>query len=410
MNYKTWLFLLVFLSVYIILGIDLNYLPLIPSTSPPEKITKFNNVFLSIAYSILAAYIFFYFSVVLPRKVLIHRSKNIISKQVNWLLYELFVLINQILYSYDIEKDIENVHEKDLLHINGNVKGKLSGFYSTSEHWRTIGKRGKKFTGFGDMPFTFPDSVIANLKKIPEKIEQIRKSNPNFHIDETFSEILSSIETNQIIEWHTVKNYQMFKLANSSDEIYSLICDYKRLKKLKYHLRFRNSYNTIHFYNSEEINNIEQKHSELFERIAPIHKKFNTLKPSLLCNPDYEDYRAFKSVLRVSNIVNYKKQEDLDLSSPKCIIILSKGISRKYIKEFKRKYQKENLVIILRPNIFHTSKPDKFKNDKIDNGFYNLYYRAPLKVFNFTLFERYPSKGILETLSRNIHHLITNHK
>lgn len=174
MSYKTWLFLLVFMSIYIILGLELNYFPLIPFFLPQNEIAKINKICLAIAYNTLAAYIFFYFSVVLPRKVLIHRSKNIIGRQVHWLLYELFVLINQILYSYDIKKDVDDVEEKNLLHINGNVRATFSGYYSTSEHWRTIGKKGKNFTGFGNMPFTFPDSVIASLKKIPVSIEQIR--------------------------------------------------------------------------------------------------------------------------------------------------------------------------------------------------------------------------------------------
>lgn len=230
LNYKTWLFILVFTSVYIIIGVDLNYLPLIPSDLNSDKIAKINKLYLAISYSILAAYIFYYFSVTLPRKVKIHRSKNILSKQVRFLLYELFVLINQILYAYNIKKEISDIQEKDLLHINGNIKKTFSGYYSTSEHWMKLRKRGEKFTGLGDLQFTFPDSVIKSLDKLPEAIESIRKSNPNFHVDETFSEILSSIETNKLIEYYATKKYQLFLLANSSEEFYSMICNYKRLK------------------------------------------------------------------------------------------------------------------------------------------------------------------------------------
>lgn len=412
MNYNTWLFLLVFISIYLILGIELNYFPLIPSFLPENEIAKINHVYLSIAYSILAAYIFFYFSVVLPRKVLIHRSKNIIGRQVHWLLYELFVLINQILYSYDIKKGVDGVEEKDLLHINGNVKTKFSGYYSTSEHWRTIGKKGKKFTGFGDQPFTFPDSVIASLKKTPFSIEQIRKSNPNFHVDETLSEILSSIETNQLIEWYATKNSELFIFANSSERIYSLIEDYKRLKKLRYHLRFRNSYNTIYFYKNEDIENMPQKQAELLTSIAPIHGKFNLLRPSLICNSDYENYRAFKSLIRIQDIYTfyYKEKEDLEVPENKCFIILPTGISNRCIKKLIKESSQEKLIILLKPNIFFTSSVEKFKKENIQNGLYKIYYRSPISIFNITIFQNFPTKETIETVNRNIHDLIGNYK
>lgn len=411
-NYKTWLLIIVFSSIYLIIGVDLEYVPLIPSTLSLDEINRLNSVFLAMSYSILAAYIFFFFSIVLPRIILIERSKKILGQQVHWLLYELFVTINQILHAYDIDNLIEEIEEKDLLHINGNIRMKYSSYYSTSEHWRTFGKKGKKFTGFGNMSFTFPDSMIVSLNKIPDLIDQIRKSNPNFHVDEYFSEILSSIETNKLIDWYGIKKNNVFLFANTSEEIYSLIIDYKRLKKVKYHLRFRNSYSTLHFYTEQEIENINPKNAEFIARLAPIRKRIDSLNPCIIFNPVYKDSRAFKSILRIRNIhsFDYKKNRTLVHPNNKCVIILPVGIPNKLIKNYIKENKSEKLIILLKPNFILTTKSDKFEKIDVNSGLYKLYYRIPIKLFNITLFRDYPTKTTLNNINKNIYNLTKNHK
>jgi len=410
-NYKSWLFIIVLLSIWIILGVDLEYIPLIPSKLPVEVTSKINRVFLAISYSILAAYIFFFFTTVLPRIILIDRSKKILSKQVHWLLYELFVIINQILNSYEIKKSIDEVEEKDLLHINGNIINRYTGFYSTSEHWRSIGKKGKQFTGFGDMPFTFPDSMITNLVNIPTKINEIRQSNPNFHIDESFSEVLASIETNKLIEWYGINKYEVFRLANTSEELHTLISAYKRLKKLKYHLRFRNSFSRIHFYTKEEIESIEHKQAQFSAKIAPLRQKINSLNPNIIYNPEYSDSKAIVTVLRIRNLIAFDNKSGVfPQPQSKCVVIITNQISGNLIKKYVKENKTDKLIIKVKSSCFFSTKPKKYKGKETTNGIYTIYYKSPIKLFGLELFSGFPTKSILDGINRDIHEITSNYK
>ena len=409
MNYKIWLYLVVVTSIWLILAIDLELLPLLSTRIPLDFIDKINKFALALSYSILSAYIFFFFSLVLPRIISIQKSKQILSQQVFNLLNELFVLLNQILFSYDIKKEIDQIEEKDLICLNGNLRERYKGYYSTSEHWNKLSKKGKKFTGFGDMPFEFPDSITGKLKSLSDKISRIRLANPNFHVDEKFSEVLSSIETNKIIEWYGVNNVELFKYANSSSELYSMILDYRRLKKLKYHLKFRNSYNKIHFYSKEEIENIGNKQNELKNRLAPLYRKFSFLKPCIVFNEEFQESRPIISALRIKNTYKYNTNNQPFLES-KCIIIIEDKIPKVEIKNFTNKSIPDKLIIRLKSSLLFTTKPDKFKKVITRDGLYTIYYRKSYKLLGFILFRKFPSKSTLNCLDRNIHNIMSNYE
>src|SRR5690606_15184691 len=130
-NHKFWILLIFGVSFYIIITLELKYLPLFPSFIPASA-ESFNKVFLAIGYSLFTAVVFYYFSVILPRNIQIKRNKQIVGKQVHFLLYELFVVLNQILFVFEIKKDLNEIEEKDLLSINGNTRINVCGYYKTS--------------------------------------------------------------------------------------------------------------------------------------------------------------------------------------------------------------------------------------------------------------------------------------
>src|SRR5690606_35699735 len=98
LNSRLWLCILIFASIWVILSADLDILPLISCDFTEEFIFKLNKSLVNIAYSIIAAFIFYIFTSTLPRKIKIYRSKRVVSKQIHQLLfYELFILIKLIL-------------------------------------------------------------------------------------------------------------------------------------------------------------------------------------------------------------------------------------------------------------------------------------------------------------------------
>ena len=280
------------------MSVELEVVPPIPSYFSDSLTQKINSSLLTLSYSVLAAYVFYWFTSFLPRKITIYRSKKILSKQVNRLLYELFVLIHQIFYVFEIDKRIEEIEEKDLLHIDGDISRSLKGVYETGVHWRRFWKRGKKFTGLAWMEFVYPEGIKKKLSEIPNYIGKIRASSPNFDADEVFAETLASIETNKIIEWYSSEEKnKMFLYTGSSTELFNLINDYKRLLSLGYQKMFRNSYNTIRFYTKKEIEDIPKKRERLLLSFAPQPGLLKLLNPCIIYNPDYVDARAVISEL-----------------------------------------------------------------------------------------------------------------
>ena len=239
--------LLAFICLYIIGCVGLGILPEIGTISNYQAV---NEVLINLSYSVLAAIIFFLFTSVLPRMVLIRRSKKISGQQIDELLRRLFIVINQILHVYDIKKPFEKIEERDLSCINDDTSKRMTGYYSFGTYHKPYLS---KHNDMGDLldSFTFPEDISKKLSEIPSLINDIRKANPNFYVDATLAEILSSIETDDIIEWYGTKQLKLFLFSNSSSKLYKLICDYKRLSKLKYTLH-RNVSHRIQFMTHEE--------------------------------------------------------------------------------------------------------------------------------------------------------------
>lgn len=420
-NYQVWLSILIIVSIWIILSVDLEILPLIPSNFSKDFTIRINQVFTALSYSVTAAFIFYWFTYILPRKILIYRSKKILAQQVHWFLYELFVLINQILNAYDIKKRIEEIEEKDLMHIDGNISKTFDGYYRTSEHWKKNRKKGKQFTGFGDMKFTFPEIAINELNKIPDLIFKIRNSNPNFHADETFAEILSSLETNKLIEWYAIKKYDIFRLEGSSKELYSMIVDYNRLLSLNYHKLFRNSYQKIHFYSEEEIKAIPEKRNQFQARIAPKVNASRSLIPCIVYSSKYSDSRAIISELNKGGFVTSQGlQKEFLLSEyqdgikppsqSKCIVIIGHDIPKKQIKEFIKSNKSEKIIIWLNSNFIYSSPKFETSEKLTEFRLYKLFYRRPFSILKFCFGRKYPTKEIISVIRYNVVEIMRNYR
>lgn len=404
-NYKFWILLIFGLSLYIIISIELGYLPLIPSFIP-EDTEKFNRIFLSIGYSLFAAVVFYYFSVVFPRQIQIRRNKQISGKEVRNLLYELFVLIKQILFVFEIEKDLKEIDERDLLSLNGNSTKEYIGYYRTETFYNTLWEKRKKLKGLSEVSFEFPESVIFSLSIIPKTIKQIRESNPNFYIDPQFSEILSSIETNNLIKWYANKEYSFLLFQDSSEAFYSLIQDYIRLKKLGY--QQLKVYFEIYFYNDAEKKEIKGKNKIkdfLTERINMETKK-EILQPLLIFNSENENFEVFKhqSTIDSIKIVDYKKVTDYD-SLNRCIIIFSEGIPKIKMKEFIKGYRNRELLIIIQPSLFFSSKSKKFNGVSIKRGIYFIQYKSSYLLFN----KKRPNKSDSAQINNIIYEILKNY-
>lgn len=418
-NYKVILNILVVASLWTIAGVEFEITPLIPTIFSIEFVEKINRSLLLLAYSFLAAYIFYIVTTVLPRKVLIYRSKKILAQQVHTLLYEMFVMINQILYMFDIKKNIVDVEERDLLCINGDTTKTHKGFYGTKEYWNVWGKKGKQFTGLGSMEFDYPENIYKVLSKIPVSIQKIRASNPNFYVDEEFAEILASIETSKIIELYAEKKNPLFLFAHSSRDLYEFILDYKRLLKKGYDKVYRNTYHEIHIYTPEENAMVPINRQKWRNIGAPRLNKIISLSPYIVYNNLSDNAKSIVAEMNSGLIISGNTQrKQYSLSSTKdeiyvddnckCIIIIDELLSKKTIKKF-ISTNTEKIIILVKPNIIYATKAEYFKNKVVTKGVYVICYRTSLSLLGLKINTKYPTIQMTRNISSNVNDIMENY-
>ena len=407
------LFLLVLLiSFYIVVGVELNLFPLIPSYFSEILTEKINRALLSLAYSIIAAYIFYFVTAVVPLWIQINKSKKILSYEVYCFLEELYVLINQILYVYKIDRNIDDLEEKDLLCINGTVKKHITGGYDIQTYWNSIRNKGNKYTGVENVSFVYPDDFLKTLSKIPKRIEKIRLTNPNFFVDIEFAQLLSFIETNKLRYYYKKTEdikpdmHLPFLYANSAEELYKLITGYRRLKKTGYHKYYKNTYNVINFYTEEELNKRRGKLlKQINDHIVPMLNKENDFHPLVIINSSIKDSVIIANELKYSRL-EYNKINNIQEYN-KCVIIITEGIPNKIISHFCRKNNGNKIIILLYPSLFFsTSKKKYYEGIKSSFKKYYIHYRSCKKIGFIILNKKYPDHNTLQTIKAMIIHII----
>lgn len=410
--YKIIFWLVLFISSYVVLGIELNLLPLMPSHFSETIVEKINRALLSLAYSIIAAYIFYFVTVVVPLWIQIGKSKRILSHEVYFFLEDLYILINQILYVYKIDKNIDDLEEKDLLCINGTGKNRIEGGYDIHTYWNSIWHKEKKCTGFGNMSFVYPDDILKKLSEIPKKIEKIRQVNPNFFVDMEFAQLLSFIETNKLRYYYKPveelkPNMPLpFLYTNSAEELYKLVTGYRLLYKKGYHKYFRNTYNIIELYTKEELDRRRNDLSKSWNKhIVPILKKEHSFNTLVIMNSNIRDSVIVANELKYQWL-EYDKWNDIQ-DSNRCVIIIAGGIPSKVINQFCRINKGKRIIILLYPSLFYSTKNKKFNRD-IQTSFkkYSIYYRSFRKIGFIKLNKKYPMRSTLQTIETMITNII----
>lgn len=410
--YKIIFWLVLFISSYAVLGIELNLLPLMPSHFSEVIVEKINRALLSLAYSIIAAYIFYFVTVVVPLWIQIGKSKRILSHEVYFFLEDLYILINQILYVYKIDKNIDDLEEKDLLCINGTVKNRIEGGYDIDTYWNSIWHKGKKCTGLGNMSFVYPDDILKKLSEIPKKIEKIRQVNPNFFVDMEFAQLLSFIETNKLRYYYKpVEELKPnmpvpFLYADSAEELFKLVIGYRLLNKIGYHKYFRNTYNIIEFYTKEELNKKRGDSSKYWdEHIAPILEKENSFHPLIIMNSNIRDSVIIANELGYE-CLEYDKWNNVQEFN-KCVIIITNGIPSKVVNQFCRTNSGKRIIILLNPSLFFSSSNKKYyEGMQTSYKTYSIYYRSSKKIGFMELNKKYPMFRTLQTMKAMIIYII----
>lgn len=410
--YKILFWLVLFISSYTVLGIELNLLPLIPSHFSEAIVEKINRAILSLAYSIIAAYIFYFVTVVVPLRIQINKSKRILSYEVYCFIEDLYILINQILYVYKIDRTIDDLEEKDLLCINGTIKKRIEVGYDIRTYWNSIWRKGKKCTGLGNMSFIYPDDILKKLSEIPKRIEKIRLSNPNFFVDIEFAQLLSFIETNKLryyykpIEELKPNMPVPFLYADSAKELYRLVTGYRLLNKMGYHKYFRNTYNIIELYTKEELNRRRNDSSKSWdEHIVPILKKEDSFNPLVIMNSKIRNSVIIANELGYQ-CLEYEKLNNVQESN-KCVIIITDGIPFKVINQFCITNKGKRIIILLNPSLFFSSSNKKYyEGMQTSYEKYSIYYRSSKKIGPMELNKKYPMHSTLQTIKAMIIYII----
>ncbi|HCY81661.1 MAG TPA: hypothetical protein DHV22_08685 [Xanthomarina gelatinilytica] len=397
-NIKKYLIIILVLTIWMILWIEFRIIPLIPSILGELYIDKINNIILILSYSIIAAYIFYYFTSILPRNLEIKRSKILLFKIVKFsLLNDLRLIISCILDAYNIDLKIDEVEEKHLLHIDGNIKEPHIRYWKSSKDSIRPKPPGGKIDGFRASGLKFPDAIIKKLGTLPKVVNSIKKTNPNYHYDEIFAASISSIETNKLIEWYYEKDNKLFTFQGSAEQIFQLIVDYRTLVKLNYQNNKNNKeYLYHHFYSNTEVDTTPYTITTHSKEIEPIFEKLDALNPKFLFNPLDYDARAIDSVINSGGYysvdrgsrstftkIRWQKETDYTtiLKETKFIVIVLSGIDKKSINKIVGRFKNKAQVLLISPSLL-SNKNNHLKNKRFtENGIFKIRYKSSFKFF-----------------------------
>ena len=397
-NINKYLVAILLLTIWMILWIEFQIIPLIPSIFEEFYNEKINKIVLILSYSIISAYIFYYFTSILPRKIEIKRSKTLLYATVKFsLLNDLRLIISSILDAYDINLKIDEVEEKHLLHIDGNIKEPNRRYWkSTKDGIRPTPPKGSK-EDFRAVGLTFPDVIIKKLGTLRDVVATIKKTNPNYHNDEVFAATISSIESNKLIDWYYIKKNKPFTFRLSAENIFQLIVDYRTLISLNYQKNPNNKeYVYHHFYSSEEVDTTpytEKKHSE---KLQPTIQKLDQLKPVFIYNPNDYDARAINSVINdasyrtiergfVSTFTKIRWQNTMNnnviTNKTNFIVIVVSGIEKKELKKVVSKFKSTALILLITPSLFSRNNNHLKNKTFTEKGVFKINYKSSSKIF-----------------------------
>lgn len=238
-----------------------------------DDIVKYGTLYdLSVGYFI--SYLMFLMIEIFPYKMSQVRARKIIEDPLGNIVISLGELVQVILSLYEIRISLNDIQEKDLLHISGNTNFSDEEFmFLTEYHIRKNDKR-----HYGIQKSTTLKKLINEVKKVVEEnVDRVLDYSSIYGIEnaELLLE-LHKVRDNNIFRYYGGTEMKVFLLHNVEKDLFNIIQSYNIISKLRLHNRYTKvemldeDPNVIKAENTADYHNELMKYIEVADKLNPV--------------------------------------------------------------------------------------------------------------------------------------------
>ena len=174
-------------------------------------------------------------------------AKNILGKNINWLLFTIEELITSTLLLFEINKTWQNVELDDVSgknkepnQLNGNIKYAneiiVNGFSIYDKKTKT------KNTGFRQAPIKYNDFIKNNINTIKDYIDKITPFKYFYECDANFVEVITRLRFCDFVRHYEKRDDNRdnlcFILSNTGNTFYEIVEIYRKFILLNYNTEY----------------------------------------------------------------------------------------------------------------------------------------------------------------------------
>lgn len=211
------------LSVFFIIQLGLNIIPGIPCEYSSEKVTKINNVILSLSYSYAAGLIVFLLVSYIPEQLKKHKTEKSIKPDLELLLNEMYIFFEYLNWKYINSENIDSLTKSDFSKLKKFSNEKMNFRYKkATEINNTIFEDDTEFNYF-----------IIRRKEIINLIVDIFLIPSSIFLDYHLIINLRNLKNCSLFKFVELKNIiDVQNFGNQIHQFYELYTEIKKFSKI----------------------------------------------------------------------------------------------------------------------------------------------------------------------------------
>lgn len=380
--------------------------------SSPEEQQEYVLLY-DIAVGFILSALFYFVVEEIPDKVRIHKAKQLVKTQINYLVEYMEQIISVVIQKYDRNRNFKYLAQKDFLILDGEIQYPAEEIsYLTTAYYIKGKKRKTAVHQYGNIN----QLVKNNSKHILDNIAVVKNYEYFYASDSRLVECIRKIEGCALMRYYATdddkkKNTPCFLLHGTSAAMIDFVNLYLELLKCKLHTEY-----TVTVLDSKEETeryHVERESGALLQSVIDIQTGRNntvlTNPTAIISGSKYTtDILVTQLKRRFLAVYIYINDIDIDkLNSFKYIVFIVDSHTRDAIIHILNENNISlNILLLTEQKVIKRRTRDKIKYG--NNIIGELFFKIPFKMsyFPFVFFKQEPSEKSIVDLQHKIESIL----